>query len=351
LVKAVPRAKYFVAGKLPADLRNHYIYNEALYTHFTNPIHRYADVIVQRQLEAALSDGDTEFSEDMEALTKTAEQCNVKKDSAKNAQEQSIHIELCRAVDKRRIAEGGELICDAIVICVYESAFDVLIPEYGFEKRVHCDQLPLKKAEFDKAGRVLELYWEKGIQSNAYIPEDERPKGSAALRAASEAAAASVAAAKAKAAQEQEEMQRKAMDISSLSINDVDALFDDDEEGSDTAETEQSDSGVALTPPANTRPTQSMPGTPTKNSPTTPQTPHRTRSDPKMSVSSQGNLKNDGTVLSKKEQYLHMFTLREEDGEFIQEVQELTRVPVFLKTELSKSPPCLTIRSLNPYAL
>jgi hypothetical protein len=33
---------------------------------------------------------------------------------------------------------------EGIVLCVYESAFDVLIPEYGFEKRVHCDQLPLK---------------------------------------------------------------------------------------------------------------------------------------------------------------------------------------------------------------
>ncbi|CRK39931.1 hypothetical protein BN1723_015616 [Verticillium longisporum] len=29
----------------------------------------------------------------------------------------------------------------------------------------------------------------------------------------------------------------------------------------------------------------------------------------------------------------------------------MTRVPVILKTDLTKSPPCLTIRSLNPYAL
>lgn len=346
-MKAVQRAKYYVAGKVEADQRGHYIYNLPVYTHFTNPIRRYSDIIVQRQLEFVLSNGEIEFTEDTESLSKTAEQCNVKKDSAKNAQEQSIHIELCRAVDKRRVAQDGELVCEAIVICVYESAFDVLIPEYGFEKRVHCDQLPLKKAEFDKANRVLELYWEKGVPSNTYIPEDERPKGAAALRAANEAAAASAAAAKAKATEEQEEVQRRAMDISSRPSHEEDSLFDDD---SDAGET---DEGVALAPPPaiNTRPTQSMPGSPAK-SPTASQSPHRTRSDPKLSVSAHEDAspKGEGQE-SKKEKYLHMFTMREEKGDYIQEVRELTKVPVYLKTELSKSPPCLTIRSLNPFAL
>lgn len=368
LIKGMQRAKYFVAGKLSAEVHGHYMYSLPLYTHFTSPIRRYTDIIVQRQLEAVLSGGTIEFTEDIESLAKTAEQCNVKKDSAKNAQEQSIHIELCRAVDKRRQEQSGELICEAIVINVYESAFDVLIPEYGFEKRVHCDQLPLKKAEFDRTNRVLELYWEKGVQSNIYIPEDERPKGGAALRAANAAAAATAAAAAAKAAQEAEERQRKMMEISSLPINEQDALFDDDgdDEVSDTP------SPSILAPPqVSTRPTQSMPGSPTKNSPTSAQTPHRTRSDPKMFVAPLGSDRTEGGGVSNKDKYLHMFTLREEKSDYVQEVRELTRVPVYLKTELSKSPPyvspenlfvllenyslfwhsCLTIRSLNPYAL
>lgn len=342
LIKGMQRAKYFVAGKLPVEAHGHYMYSLPLYTHFTSPIRRYTDIIVQRQLEAVLSEGAIEFTEDIESLAKTAEQCNVKKDSAKNAQEQSIHIELCRAVDKRRQEQAGELICEAIVINVYESAFDVLIPEYGFEKRVHCDQLPLKKAEFDKTNRVLELYWEKGVQSNVYIPEDERPKGGAALRAANAAAAATAAAAAAKAAQEAEERQRKMMEISSLPLNEQDALFDDDgdDEVSDTPE----QSTLAL-PQASTRPTQSMPGSPTKNSPTSAQTPHRTRSDPKMSVTPLDSDRIEGGV-SNKDKYLHMFTLREEKSDYIQEVRELTRVPVYLKTELSKSPPYVPFKLL-----
>ncbi|KAI5811668.1 hypothetical protein DFH27DRAFT_40483 [Peziza echinospora] len=342
LIKAMQRGKYFVAGKLPEQMYKHYINNLPIYTHFTNPSRRYADIIVHRQLETALSNGAVEFTEDADSLSKTAEQCNVKKDSAKNAQEQSIHLQLCRAVDQRRAALNGELICEAIVINVYESAFDVLIPEYGFEKRVHCDQLPLKKAEFDKNNRVLELYWEKGVQSSVYIPEDERPKGVAALRAANAAAAAATAAAAAKAAQDQEEAQRRAMDIASLSINDVDALFDDDDEGADITEQQAS-----LAPPSsNNRPTQSMPPSPTRGS--SAQAPHRTRSDPKLAVTAADNEVH--VEPSLKEKYGHMFTLREEKGDYIQEVREMTMVPVFLKTELSKSPPCLTIRSLNPYA-
>lgn len=328
LIKAMQRGKYFVAGKLPESMYKHYINNLDLYTHFTNPTRRYADIIVHRQLETVLSNRASEFNEDVETLAKTAEQCNVKKDWAKNAQEQSIHLQLCRAVDQRRASLGGELICEAIIINVYESAFDVLIPEYGFEKRVHCDQLPLKKAEFDKSNRILGLYWEKGVQSNAYIPEDERPRGVAALRAANAAAAAAAA----KAAQEQEEAQRKLMDISSLSIDEVDALFDADEDAGEIPEPHQS----MLSPPTTTnRPTQSMPPSPTKTP--SAQVPHRTRSDPKMAVTAvDADLHMELTLNDK---YGYMFTLREENGDYIQEVKEMTMVPVFLKTELSKSPP------------
>ena len=182
LVKAMQRAKYFVAGKTKTDHFQHFALNLPLYTHFTNPSRRYADIVVHRQLEVALSNGAMEFTEDTESLLKTAEACNTKKDSAQSAQEQSVHIESCRIMDKKREELGPEFISEGVVLCVYESAFDVLIPEYGFEKRVHCDQLPLKKAEFRKNERVLELYWEKGVPSSAFVPEDERPNARTSTR-------------------------------------------------------------------------------------------------------------------------------------------------------------------------
>ncbi|PYH95943.1 exoribonuclease R [Aspergillus ellipticus CBS 707.79] len=341
LMKAMQRAKYFVASSVQ-DERQHYTLNLPVYTHFTNPSRRYADMLVHRQLEAVLSNGAIEFSDDLESLNKTADLCNNKKDSAHNAQEQSVHIEACRNMDKERQELGGDLISEGIVICVYESAFDVLIPEYGFEKRVHCDQLPLKKAEYRKDSRVLELYWEKGVPSSAYIPEDERPKPGNS-RAAQAAAAAREAEAARERAREREEAMRRQTETGTMSADDVDALFDDDD---DVSEVTEMAAGVSLNSSAD-RSTQSMPPSPTRNG-HLQQAPHRTRSDPKIATIS-GDAPE--AKLTNKEKYLRLFKLREEDGEYIQDVTEMTRVPIILKTDLSKSPPCLTIRSVNPYAL
>ncbi|KAF9889763.1 hypothetical protein FE257_007069 [Aspergillus nanangensis] len=341
LMKAMQRAKYYVAGSVSDEQRQHYTLNLPVYTHFTNPCRRYTDIVVHRQLEAALSDGAIEFSDDVESLNKTADLCNNKKDSAHNAQEQSVHIEACRNMDKTRQELGGDLISEGIVICVYESAFDVLIPEYGFEKRVHCDQLPLKKAEYRKDTRVLELYWEKGVPSSAYVPEDERPKPGNS-RAAQAAAAAREAEAAKERAREREEAMRKQTETGTMSADDVDALFDDDD---DVSEVTEMAAGVSLN--SADRSTQSMPPSPTRNG-HLQQAPHRTRSDPKIATIS-GDAPE--AKMTNKEKYLRLFKLREEDGDYIQDVTEMTRVPIILKTDLSKSPPCLTIRSVNPYAL
>ncbi|KAI5867189.1 RNB-domain-containing protein [Durotheca rogersii] len=339
LLKSMQRAKYFIAGKANKQLWPHYALNVPLYTHFTAPTRRYADVMVHRQLEAVLAEDKIEYNDEIENLVKTIESCNTKKESAQNAQEQSIHIESCRIMDKKRQEVNGDLISEGVVICVYESAFDVLIPEWGFEKRVHCDQLPLKKAEFRKEKRVLELYWEKGVPSSAYVPEDERPKAGASQRISNAMAAVKQAEEAERAKKEREEATRKQTQTETVSAGDVEALFDDDDDNaSDITETM---AGASLAE----RPTQSVPGSPARSS-SSPGVLHRTRSDSKVP-----KVEAVETRLTNKEKYLKLFALREEDGEYIQDVTEMTRVPVILKTDLSKSPPCLTIRSLNPYAL
>lgn len=320
LVKAMQRAKYFVPAKSNEDALPHYALNLPIYTHFTNPSRRYADIIVHRQLEHVLTDGAVEFTEDIDTLAKTAETCNTKKDSAQAAQEQSVHIESCRMMDRKSQEIGGELISEGIVLCVYESAFDVLIPEYGFEKRVHCDQLPLKKAEFDKNKRLLELFWERGVPSSTFVPDDEKPRHGRVA-----AASASAAAARAK---ENEEAQRKKMETGTISTDDVDALFDDDDDA--VSEITEQTAGVSLNTDRNT---QSMPPSPTRNG-IAKNGPQRTKSDSKILHGSTAE-----TKLSNKDKYLSMFKLREEDGNCIQDVTEMTRVPVILRTDMTKSPP------------
>ena len=57
LQKASPRAKYFCAGMLDIAKYSHYALNIPLYSHFTSPIRRYADILVHRQLDAILQGG------------------------------------------------------------------------------------------------------------------------------------------------------------------------------------------------------------------------------------------------------------------------------------------------------
>ena len=53
-IKPMQRAKYFCTGVMDISQYRHYALNVQLYTHFTSPIRRYADVIVHRMLEAAI---------------------------------------------------------------------------------------------------------------------------------------------------------------------------------------------------------------------------------------------------------------------------------------------------------
>jgi len=55
--KATNRAKYFCSGMLDIAKYGHYALNEPLYTHFTSPLRRYADILVHRQLETVMQGG------------------------------------------------------------------------------------------------------------------------------------------------------------------------------------------------------------------------------------------------------------------------------------------------------
>jgi protein SSD1 len=55
--KTTSRAKYFCSGMLDIAKYGHYALNAPLYTHFTSPIRRFADILVHRQLEAVIQGG------------------------------------------------------------------------------------------------------------------------------------------------------------------------------------------------------------------------------------------------------------------------------------------------------
>lgn len=324
LYKCMSRGKYYIAGKQDPESYGHYYFNLPLYTHFTAPLRRYADLVVHRQLKLALSKEEEE--RDLESLKAIADYCNFKKDCAANAQEQAIHLLLSQTINE--ISEtAGQLLCMGTVVQVYESSFDVFIPELGVEKRVHGDQLPLVKAEFDKKDRTLELYWEKGVDAATYIPPDEQTSLSyrSSIKNKHRTSALQAAQIQNKTLLEKsnvttdsivEKLSKLNLEPPKLSIPVLKA---------DKSQCDLKDS------------TKSMPSSPTRT-----EFPKNVRTNSSSVIS--------GDSINGLAPYLQDCITRIEGSSYIQVIKELNMVPVLLRAEIGMALPCLTVRILNPFA-
>lgn len=273
LVKCMGRGKYVIAGNTDQDTF-HYLFDLSVYTHFNAPLRRYADLIVHRQLKHVINHNIDQYLEDMESLKMNSDYCNFKKDCSKAAQEQSIHLLLCQVINDMS-STTGQILCTGVVLQVYESSFDVFLPEFGIEKRVHGDQLPLVKAEFDNEHNKLELYWEPGVDSAVYVPADER-KPLSYRNSIKNKYRASI-----------EEVKKTQLNSSLLS-KEMKSILDN----------------LSLCPPEN----------------------------------------------DYQDDILKNCITRIENGSYIQEIKLLQRVPILLRSEIGMSLPCLTVKTLNPFA-
>ncbi|KAI8376769.1 hypothetical protein EDC96DRAFT_436068 [Choanephora cucurbitarum] len=163
-VKPMQRAKYFCTGSCDVSKYGHYALNVPLYTHFTSPIRRYADIIVHRQLESALKNKpNCGYKKD--AIVKTATQCNERKEGAKNSQDMNLQLYLAHYLHMVENQTQKPVVCTAIVTQVLKDCFEVLVSEYGIEKRVHMDALPIQKYVYDPRKHALSVYWKEGVEA------------------------------------------------------------------------------------------------------------------------------------------------------------------------------------------
>ncbi|XP_055976968.1 DIS3-like exonuclease 2 [Sorex fumeus] len=150
-------ALYFCSGALqdPVQFR-HYALNVPLYTHFTSPIRRFADVLVHRLLATALGYRELPNLEP-DDLQKRADHCNDRRMASKRVQELSTGLFFAVLVK-----ESGPLESEAMVLGVLNQAVDVLVLRYGVQKRVYCNALPLRSHHFQRVGKKpeLTLVWE-----------------------------------------------------------------------------------------------------------------------------------------------------------------------------------------------
>ncbi|BGP50054.1 Translational repressor [Rhodotorula kratochvilovae] len=294
--RSMLRAQYFCTGMLDISKYGHYALNVPLYTHFTSPIRRYADVMVHRQLEAVLAAQaagtplDARFPLDAESVGKVAQTCNIKKDAARQAQEQSQHLFLCVLIDDLT-KRYGPVVRYGTVIGVLDQAFDVLVSEFGVEKRVHVDQMPTESTVHDERENTLQIFWKKGVDVLSWLAETNQDEHLQRLRSVAKHHSSLMEADSGKGAAEQ-------------------ALFDDDDDDDDEGDEKPAD--------GNGRDKRVF------------ETDQHRKSRERIPLKFEG--------------------LSTENGHAAQTVKTLDRVPVVISADCSKSPPIIRVHAVSPFA-
>lgn len=172
-MRPMKNAEYFCTGSVEEDQYGHYALCVPLYTHFTSPIRRYADVVVHRLLAASLGI-DEPLNQDPDGIDMIAGQCNDRKLAAKRASE--LSNELFFGIFVR---ESGPLEEDGMVLNVMDQSLDILVPQLGVVKRVYLKFCPgVKSFEFTKGEKgkpaEIRLRWSVKLKSGDEPYEEEQ---------------------------------------------------------------------------------------------------------------------------------------------------------------------------------
>lgn len=132
--KPMTRAHYFcAANQKDSEEYWHYALNVPLYTHFTSPIRRYADIMVHRLLAGSL-DYTEKPKWNVDSVAEIAANCNKQKFNAKRAGEQSIELYLIHYIGLHQ-----PVVEKAVVMDVKDNSFDAIVISTGYNVRIYLN--------------------------------------------------------------------------------------------------------------------------------------------------------------------------------------------------------------------
>ncbi|KAJ7944036.1 Exosome complex exonuclease [Quillaja saponaria] len=130
--RCMTQAVYFCSGDLSRPEYHHYGLAAPLYTHFTSPIRRYADVIVHRLLAASLNiDKLPSIFQDRPQLTSISDNLNYRHRNAQMAGRASVELHTLIYFRKRPTD------AEARIVKIRSNGFIVFVPKYGIEGPVY----------------------------------------------------------------------------------------------------------------------------------------------------------------------------------------------------------------------
>ncbi|KAG6000345.1 hypothetical protein E4U54_001445 [Claviceps lovelessii] len=172
-------AEYFCSGTQAYPEFRHYGLASEIYTHFTSPIRRYADLLAHRQLAAAIGYEAVHPSvRSRGRLEAVCKNINVRHRNAQMAGRASIAYYVGQAL-KGKTAEE-----DAFVMKIFSNGFVVLVPRFGIEGLIRLRDLaePEPESDFDaeayrlvtRGSRALQIDLFQKVKVRVSDEKDER---------------------------------------------------------------------------------------------------------------------------------------------------------------------------------
>jgi exosome complex exonuclease DIS3/RRP44 len=153
-------AEYFCSGTQAYPEFRHYGLASEIYTHFTSPIRRYADLCAHRQLAAAIGyEAVHSAVRSRGRLEAVCKNLNVRHRNAQMAGRASIAYYVGQAL-KGKVAEE-----DAFVMKIFSNGFVVLVPRFGIEGLIRLRDLadPEPESVFDPEAYTLKTSGSRAV--------------------------------------------------------------------------------------------------------------------------------------------------------------------------------------------